>query len=129
MQRFLRWFAFVWSAVVYVALLGIPVYSQASDTMSTDGSHVRTVGRATLASVNGAAVYLTIALPVVASALALLPLSGTARRTADIASVLIMAGFVFLGMMSVGILFIPSALALVALTVTPHPPQSVPGSR
>jgi hypothetical protein len=129
MQRFLRWFAFVWSVVVYVALLGISVYSQVSDTLSTDGSHVRTIGRETLASVNGAAVYMTIAVPVIAAALVILPLSGRSRRAADIASVLIVAGFVLLGMMSVGMFFIPTALALVALTVRPDPTQSVAGPR
>ena len=121
MQRILRWFPVAWAAGVYLVLLGLPVYSQVSDTMSTDGSAVRTAGRATLAAVNGPAIYLTLAVPLLASALAVLPWPATLRRPADIVGAAIATGFVVLGMASVGMFFIPSALALIALALGARP--------
>ena len=115
MRRLLRWFPLAWAAGAYLILSWIPTYSQASHTMSTDGAEVRTVRRATLAAVNGPRVYLTLAVPVLAAVLAALPLPVRLRRRAVIGGAVISGAFVLLGMMSVGMFFLPSTLGLIAL--------------
>jgi len=89
--------------------------------MSTDGSEIRTGGHATLGAVNGAGVYLTIAVPVLASALAVLPWPAGLRRPADIVGATIATAFVVLGMASVGMFFAPSALGLIVLATAARP--------
>ena len=115
MQRLLRWFPLAWAAGAYLVLLWLPTYSWVSDTMSTDASEVRTAGRATLVAVNGPRVYLILAVPVLASALAALPWPPKVRRPAAIAGAVTAGAFVVLGMASVGMFFLPSALGLIAL--------------
>jgi thiol:disulfide interchange protein len=115
MQRLLRWFPLAWAAGAYFVLLWLPTYSQVSDTMSTDGTEIRTAGHATLVAVNGPRVYLILAVPVLAAALAALPWPARLRRPAAIAGAVIAGVFVVLGMMSVGMFFLPSAIGLIAL--------------
>ena len=115
MRGLLRWFPVGWAVGCYLVLLVFPAYSWVSDTMGTDGSETRTAGRATLVAVNGPRVYLILAVPVLASALAALPWPQKVRRPAAIAGAAIASAFVVVGMMSVGVFFLPSALGLIAL--------------
>ena len=115
MQRQLRWFPVAWASGVYLTLLVLPVYRWVSSSQTSGGAEIRTAGRATLAEANGPWVYVMLAIPVVAAALAALPLPAEYRRPAAIVGASIASAFVVLGMMSVGIFFLPSAIGLIAL--------------
>jgi hypothetical protein len=115
MPRLLRWFPVAWAAGVYVVLLRLPVYTQMSDTMDANGSETLSTSHATLAAVNGPRVYLLLAVPVLASALAALPWPPKLRQPADIIGTVIASAFVVLSLPSVGMFFIPSAVALFGL--------------
>jgi hypothetical protein len=115
MRRYLRWFPLAWASGASLVLLWIPMYSEISDTISTGEAGVHTFGHATLGAVSGPRVYLILAIPIVAAALAALPWPATLRRPATITGAVISAAFVLLGMMSVGLLFLPSTVGLIAL--------------
>ena len=121
MQRGLRWFAVAWALGAYGVLLSLPMYGWARSTQTVGGAETRSAGRATLASVNGPEVYLTLAIPVVAAALVALPWPAELRRPVAIGGAVIATAFVILGMLSVGMFFFPSALALIALALTTRP--------
>jgi hypothetical protein len=123
MQRLLRWFPITWAAGVYLVLLRLPLYSWESNTESTAGSSIRAAGRATLAAVNGPRVYLILAVPVVAAALAALPWAARLRQSAAVAGAVITGVFVILGMASVGMFFLPSAVGLIVLAQAAEPPS------
>ena len=115
MQRILRWFAVAWAFGAYVVLLWLPMSGWAQSTQTIGGPEIRTAGRATLAASNGPEVYLTLAIPVLAASLGALPWPAEFRRPAAIAGAVIASAFVVLGMLSVGMFFFPSAIALIAL--------------
>ena len=121
MRRLLRWFPVAWAIGAYLLLVGLPTYSQVSDTMSTDGSEIHTAGRATLVAVNGPRVYSILAIPVLAAALVVLPWPGKLRRPIAVVGAVIATAFVVLGMLSVGMFFLPSAVALIALATAVEP--------
>ena len=122
MQRHLRFFAVAWAVGAYAVLLWLPVYSSERTTLDTRGGpEIHSAGSATLAAVNGPWVYLTLAIPVMAAALAALPWPAGLRRPAAISGAVIASAFVVVGIMSVGILFFPSALALIVLALAPAP--------
>jgi hypothetical protein len=115
MQRALRWFAVAWAAGVYLVLLRLPMYSSASSSQTAGGPEIRSSGRATLAAVNGPSVYLILAVPVLASVLAVLRWPPRLSRPATIVGAVIASGFVVLGMATVGMFFVPTALALITV--------------
>jgi hypothetical protein len=121
MQRVLRWFALAWALGAYGVLLWLPMYGWAQSTQTVGGREIRSAGRATLASVNGPEVYMTLAIPVIAAALAAFPWPAGLVRPAVIVGAVIATAFVILGMLSVGMFFFPSAIALVALALTARP--------
>jgi hypothetical protein len=104
-----------------VLLVWLPTYSQVSDTISTDGSEIHTAGRATLVAVNGPRVYSILAVPVLAAALVVLPWPANLRRPIAIVGAVIATAFVGLGMASVGLFFLPTAVALIALATAAEP--------
>ena len=122
MQRHLRFFAVAWAVGAYAVLLWLPVYSSERTTLDISGGpEIHSAGSATLAAVNGPWVYLTLAIPVLAAALAALPWPAGFRRPAAIGGAVIASVFVVLGMMSVGMFFLPSAVALIALALATGP--------
>ena len=126
-RRALRWFPTVWAAGVYLVLLRLPVYSGAWDTLNADGSGSRGTRHATLAAVNGPRVYLLMSVPVLAAALAVLPWPDGLRRAVAIVGAAIAGGFVVMSLPSIGLFFLPSAVALIALAVA-DPPSSRPAA-
>jgi hypothetical protein len=117
MQRLLRWFALIWAGGVYLVLLRLPMYGGMSQTIASDGSRTITSGGATLAAVNGPRIYLILAVPLVAAALAVVPWRGGSRRIADVTGAAVSTAFVILGSMTVGMFFVPTAVALIAVAV------------
>jgi glucan phosphoethanolaminetransferase (alkaline phosphatase superfamily) len=114
-NRIARWFALVWAIAVYAVLQFLPVYSRA--TSSTSGT--RREGHATLLSVNGMAVLLLLGVPVLAAALTFLPVRPTLRRPAVGIASAMAAAFVLVGAMSVGLFFLPTAVALLIAAAVP----------
>ena len=121
MQKLLRWFPVVWAVGAYLVLVWLPIYAWVRDTETAGGQHRRTTGHATLAEVNGPEVYLTLLIPVVAAVLAAIPWPASLRRSATICGAVVGGAFVVLGMMSVGMFFLPSALGLIALAWARRP--------
>jgi hypothetical protein len=121
MKRLLRWFPVAWAGGVYLALLWLPAYRSVQEAVHTDGSAIRTTGQATLAAVNGRGVYLTLAVPVLAALVAALPWPARFRRLAAVGGAVIAGAFVVLGMASVGLFFLPSALGLIGLALAARP--------
>jgi len=121
MQRILRWFPVAWALAAYALLLSLPAYGVFTDTMSTDGGpESRTTSQATLVAVNGPRVYFILAVPVLASALVALPWPPNVRRPIAIVAAAIATTFVVLAMLSIGVFFAPSALALIAIATSPQ---------
>jgi len=110
-----------WAAGAYLVMLWLPAYGWERDTQTAGGAEIRAAGRATLAAVNGPRVYLILAVPVVAAALAALPWPARFRQPAAGPPAVIVAAFVMLGMASVGMFFLPSALGLIALAQAAEP--------
>jgi hypothetical protein len=126
LQRFLRWFPVAWAAGAYVVLLRLPAYATATNTTTAGGPEVRTTGHATLVEANGPRVYLILAVPVLVSLLAALPWPAGLRRPVVVGAALLSSAFVVLGMASVGLFFLPSAVGLIALAVAgPRPAGNV----
>ena len=121
MRRLLRWFPLAWSAGVYFVLLWLPTYGWERSTPVAGGAEVRTTGRTTLTAVNGPRVYLILAIPVVAAALAALSWPARFRQPAAIAAAVVTGAFAALGMASVGMFFLPSAVGLIALASAAEP--------
>jgi hypothetical protein len=123
MRRLVRWFPVAWAAGAYLVLVWLPTYGWERSTQTAGGAEIRTTGRATLAAVNGARVYLILAVPVIVAALAALPWPARFRQSAAVAGALITGAFVVLGMASVGLFFLPTAVGLIALAaeLSPRP--------
>jgi hypothetical protein len=117
--RIARWFAAGWAIAAFIALLVLPVYSSITTTMN--GTAVR--GSATLLSVNGPRVLFVLAVPVLASLLAIIPAPSRVQRVLAIAAAAIASGFVLLGAMTVGVFFLPTALALILAALSPGTPR------
>jgi hypothetical protein len=105
--RIARWFAAGWAIAVFVGLLALPLYSVAT---TTSGTELR--GSASLVSVNGPRVLFLVAVPVLASLLAVIPVP-RAQRPFTIAAAAITCVVALLGAASVGLFFAPSAVALI----------------
>jgi uncharacterized membrane protein len=70
------------------------------------------LGHETLAGVNGPRVYVVLAIPVIMASLPLLVRSKAAR----LLSALLLTGFVVVGLASVGLFYVPSAISMILAT-------------
>jgi hypothetical protein len=119
-QRLLRWFALVAALAAVVVLLFVPFYEGVSESQSVGGPLVRRSESATLIAGNGARVLLILAIPVVAAISALVPWPPRLRRGLDILAAAIVSVFVLLGAFTVGLFFVPTAAALLAIALWPR---------
>jgi hypothetical protein len=105
-------FAVVWSGVLLVSAVTVPAYE--SETRSTGGEVVRDT--ATLVEVNGPWALVVVAAPLVATAVVAWALwSGGSRHGAVLAAwaaVGLLTALSVLALLSVGMFFLPTALAL-----------------
>ena len=118
-----RWFGFLWAVGISMLLLWLPMYGSASSTLTAEGPVIRETGSATLVEVNGSRIYGVLSVPVLAAALALIPMPSRLRRPVDIAAVVIAIAFVIVGMMSIGWFFAPTAAALAIAASTRSSPS------
>ena len=94
------------------ALLVLPSYSGASAVVTSGGVETTASFRATLLEVNGAGVLGILAFPIVLSLAALLPWPGSVRTPVVAIGAVLLCGFAVLGAMSIGLFFLPSAVAM-----------------
>jgi hypothetical protein len=88
---------------------------------NADGSMASGAGHATLAVVNGPRVYVLLSAPLLASGLRALRWPPRLLRPGAMVGAAIAAAFVGIGLASVGLFFVPSAAALIALAVARQP--------
>ena len=115
--------AAVWGAGLLVAALVLPVYDEASTSLAPDGSTVARSGSATLVEVNGAGVLVVAAAPLVAAiGVALLLRARSRHPAAGVAAwgvVAVLAGLAVVGLLSIGVFFVPAVAALAVAAGAP----------
>ena len=107
-----RGFAFAWTCGVYAYLLVAPSYQ----TTSSSSAGTYSTGTQTLIEVNGRGVLITLGIPVAVAALALVPIP-SGRRVLTGISAFLLLGFVVLGAASIGMFYLPAALALLVASL------------
>jgi hypothetical protein len=119
--------ATLWSLALLVAALTVPVYSESSSTTTSDGSSMEETTSATLVEVNGTAVLVTLAIPLVASLVVAVVLFARQRvaegRGAWLGvvawlAVAVCGALALLGLLSIGVFVLPVAVALAVAVIT-----------
>jgi hypothetical protein len=110
--------AVLWSLVLVVGAFAVPVYSSESCSATLDGSGAQAEcvsTSSTLVAVNGLAAVVAAGLPLVVTLLAGVGLRSGSRggRAAAWALVGLLAVFTVLALLSIGILLLPTTMALV----------------
>lgn len=121
-------FAAAWSAILLVAAVTAPAYE--SETRTADGRVTRDT--ATLVEVNGRWALVAVSAPLLATAaVALVLRAGRSRRVAVVAAwtvVGLLTALSVLALLSIGLFFLPTALALAVAcglgTMGPTPASS-----
>ena len=111
--RLAAWFAVAWSATAYVALLFLPTSS--TSTTTSDGAVFR--GSRSIAESGDSRVFISLAIPLAVAMLALIAVR-THQRWLIYAAALAATLFAMLALASVGMFYLPVALALVVAAVT-----------
>ena len=119
MSRYAHWFAIGWTILVTLFLLFGPVYSGASTTIRTDGSTVASMESSrSLLEVNGPRALIAIAFPLLFVFAPLLARAPTLRRQIGIFSAILLFGLVLIGGFSIGLFYLPAAIAMLVFVVT-----------
>jgi hypothetical protein len=111
-------FALVWSALLVVGALVLPAYGTASQSATEDtgtgatSTAPVTTGTETLVGVNGQGVLIVVGIPLLVTMLVAAALAFRRRRIGWVLTC-ILGLFNLLAMLSVGIFFLPTTLALV----------------
>ena len=109
-------FAVVWSSLLVLAAFVLPAYGSSSSSSSSGSSdattEVTTTGTGTLVGVNGLGVLVIIGLPLVLSLLVGWALAARRRRIGWVLTG-IMCFFTIIALLSIGLFFAPTTLALV----------------
>jgi len=116
MLRYSNFLAIAWSCAASLYLLLVPAYSTLGATVQASEQDVvssadHVAGTATLLQVNGLQVLFILAVPVVVAFIPLLVPQGVKRSAAAVAGILV-GLFSVLGAMSIGLLYMPAAMAL-----------------
>lgn len=118
-------FALGWTLLVFVLLALVPITTHHSVTSTSDGVVTETTERLSLRESEGNGVLLVLVAPVFVPALALAV--RTFRHRRRVRRALGIAAFVFcvLGALSVGLFYLPAAVALLASAdFSPRPDRS-----
>ena len=119
LERGVNWLATVLAAIAAGYVLVVPFYSTVTVTSSTTGpgSQVTEYGSETLLSVNGPRVLPVVLLPVVLAAIPLLRGTPHQRRVRSAVVAVLLVGFTILGGFTIGLFYVPSALAMLVLAI------------
>ena len=123
MSRSAHWFAIAWTVLVSAFLLFGPVYSGRSTTPGTDGTMVESTepGRSLL-EVNGPRALIAVAFPLAFVLVPLLARDPTLRRQLGIFSVILLVALVLIGGFSIGLFYLPSAIAMLVFVLSMRKP-------
>ncbi len=117
--------SFATALVVSVVLLFVPVYAgttQSRSFPSTGGVISKSVGfRRTLLQVNGERILLPLAVPVVTAVLPLLFRRSRGRAVLEASAATLLATFTVIGGFSIGLLYLPSAGAMLVAALLARP--------
>jgi len=105
-------FAVIWSLLLVVAALTLPVYGTSSSSSTAGGATTTTAGTATLVGVNGIGVLIVIGFPLVISLVVAWALAARRRRLGWIVTG-VLCFFTVISLMSIGLFVAPVTLALV----------------
>jgi hypothetical protein len=113
-KRLLQWLTLVLTVAASMLLAFLPVYSGAT----SDSNGTSTETSATLVQVNGPSVMVLLAIPI---AISLLPLfaRGRAWQPLSITAAILLGFAAFLGILSIGIFFVPAMIVEVAAAFLP----------
>ena len=113
-KRLLQWLALLLTVTASVLLAFLPVYSG----VTSDSNGTSTESSATLVQVNGSSVIILLAIPI---AISLLPLftRGRAWQPLSITAAILLGIAVFLGILSIGIFFVPVLIVEVVAACLP----------
>lgn len=112
-ERTLVFVALAWALGVTVYLVRAPAY-EGVEAFRDAGMAVEQakVVRRTLLEVDGPGVLVPLLIPVILSALPLVRLASASRRCLAVISAVLLLGFVVVGVLSVGLFYAPSAMAM-----------------
>jgi hypothetical protein len=119
-RRILWWLAPAWAAAASAYLLLGPTITSVSSsvTLGPDGATSRSAALHTstsLLAAQGASAVLPLLIPVLLAALPLLGRSSTARRVLGVIAALLLAVFCVLGILSIGLFYVPSVAVLLVV--------------
>ena len=128
MSRYAHWFAIAWTILVTAFLMFAPIYSGHSTTFNSDGAKIESIdpGR-TLLAANGPRALIAIAFPLMFVLAPLLANDRTLRRQIGIFSALLLFGFVLIGGFSIGLFYLPAAIAMLVFVVASRSRQEPEG--
>ncbi len=92
-----------------IILLLVPAYSGVRETHYANGAHSHVTTRATMVQINGSWVLLPMLFPVLVAVVPLIARTQAAR----VASTIVLFGFVVVAGFSIGLFYLPTALAMV----------------
>ena len=125
-------FAAGWSLLLLVLAFVVPMYTTSTQSASVAGDGTatssETVGAATIVQVNGLYVVMLLCIPLGATALVTLLLRYAEHRDAVIGAFLVavlFAAFCVVGLMSIGLFLLPTAIALLVACATARP-EAIP---
>lgn len=117
MSRKSHWFAIAWTVLVTGFLLFGPVYSGVA---STEGSR-------SLWQVNGPRALIAVAFPLLFVLAPLLARDPTLRRPIGIFSTILLFGLVIIGGFSIGLFYLPAAIAMLVFVIASRSgPEQLP---
>ncbi|KHK99488.1 hypothetical protein LK09_02280 [Microbacterium mangrovi] len=117
--------AAILALVAGLVLSVLPLYSTASSTTSSSGGTVRTTQTLTVLQVMGGGYLVILLLPAVVAAVPLV-LRGRAASIAAVVAAVLVVSFTVLGIMSIGLFYLPAAVFTViaaALRSAPRHPS------
>jgi len=121
-RRILWWLAPAWAAAASAYLLLGPTITSVSSsvTLGQDGATSRSAALHTstsLLAAQGVSAVFPVLIPVLLAALPLLARSSKVRRVLGVIAVLLLAVFCVLGMLSIGLFYVPSVAVLIVVLV------------
>ena len=121
-RRILWWVAPAWAAATSAYLLLGPTVSSVSSsvTLGADGATSRSAALHTstsLLAAQGASAVFPVLAPVLLAALPLLARNSKARCILGVIAALLLAVFCLLGMLSIGLFYVPSVVVLLVVLV------------
>ena len=119
--------SFALAVVASVVLLVAPLGTSVESVPAGQSPETTNVSHHSLLDSEGWTVAIVLAIPVVVSGFPVLIGSRRGSRPARIASAVLLSAFVLVGLLSIGIFYLPVAATMVASAATSSPPRAESG--